>query len=205
MKISPRFHDALSLASEVHAGQVRKGTQIPYIAHVIGVTSIVLRFGGNEDEAIGGLLHDTIEDAKPPLTPDILRARIRDQFGDLVLEIVEGCTDSDVTPKPPWLKRKEAYIARVAGEPAPVILVSAADKLHNATAILNDYRAFHDNLWMRFNPEAGKAGTVGYYRGLVTAYRSTGHHKELINALDTVVGQLEAETGHKGKWPPNRA
>jgi len=199
-----RFQNALGLATEVHGGQLRKGTEIPYLAHLLGVTSIVLTYGGNEDEAIGGLLHDTIEDAKPPLSADVLRTRIREEFGEAVLEIVEGCTDSDVTPKPPWRKRKEDYIARVASEPAPVVLVSASDKLHNAGAILRDYREFGDTLWMRFNPEAGKTGTVGYYRALVAAYTSTGHHPKLVAELDRVVGELEAATGHKGQWTAER-
>lgn len=97
--------------------------------------------------------------------------------------------------------RKEAYIARVPKEPASVVLVSAADKLHNAGAILADYREIGDKLWARFNRDAGKAGTIGYYRGLVTAYQTTGHHPRLVRELDAVVRQIEQETGHTGVWP----
>lgn len=205
MHLSPRFQQAVGLADEVHADQKRKGTQIPYIAHLLGVASIVINYLGDEDEAIAGLLHDTIEDAKASLNATIVRARISEMFGQRVLEIVEGCTDSDVTPKPPWLARKEAYLAHVGQASASVILVSAADKLHNASAVLSDFRNEGETLWQRFNPEAGKEGTVGYYRALVSAFAGTGHHPKLIADLDFVVSQLEVATGHKGHWPPRAA
>ena len=123
---------------------------------------------------------------------------LRFRFGERVLDIVVGCTDADVKPKPPWHARKEAYVARVRKEPASVVLVSAADKLHNAGAILSDYREMGDALWHRFNKDAGKRGTVGYYRGLVSAYQATGHHPRLVRELDRVVTQIEKETGHPG-------
>jgi GTP pyrophosphokinase len=205
MHLTERFQNAVGLASEVHADQTRKGTEVPYIAHLLGVASIVINYLGDEDEAIAGLLHDTIEDAKAPLSATIVRGRIREMFGERVLEIVEGCTDSDVTPKPPWLARKEAYLARVGQESASVILVSAADKLHNASAVLSDFRNEGEALWMRFNPEAGKEGTVGYYRALVSAFGGTLHHPKLIAELDWVVSQLEVATHHKGHWPPRGA
>ena len=118
-----------------------------------------------------------------------------------MLDIVAGCTDADVKPKPPWRARKEAYVARVRTEPASVILVSASDKLHNASSILADYREIGDALWHRFNKDAGKAGSIGYYRGLVTAYQATRHHPRLVRELDAVVTQIEVETGHPGVWP----
>lgn len=204
MHLSPRFQNAVGLAAEVHAGQTRKGTEIPYVAHLLGVASIVFTFLGDEDEAIGALLHDAIEDAKAPLNATIVRARILEMFGERVLEIVEGCTDSDVTPKPPWLERKETYLARVGKESASVILVSAADKLYNASTILKDFRKYGDEVWTRFKPEAGKDGTVGYHRALVSEFTATGHHPELIFELDEVVSELETATGHKGHWPPVR-
>jgi (p)ppGpp synthase/HD superfamily hydrolase len=202
MHLTPRFQHAVGLAAEVHAGQTRKGTKVPYMAHLLGVASIVFTYLGDEDEGIGALLHDAIEDAKPPLRAAIVRSRIREMFGQRVLDIVEGCTDSDETPKPPWLERKKAYLARVGHESASVILVSAADKLHNATSVLADFRTHGDELWSRFNPEAGKAGSIGYYRALASAFTATGHHPELIGALDAVVSELEDVTGHKGRWPP---
>jgi (p)ppGpp synthase/HD superfamily hydrolase len=199
--LSSRFSEALRGAADLHAKQLRKGTTIPYIAHLLGVASIALHHGADEDEAIAALLHDAIEDAPRDLGANWVRNWLRFRFGDRVLSIVEGCTDADVSPKPPWLVRKEAYIARVPKEPAPVLLVSASDKLHNAGAILSDYRELGDKLWKRFNLDAGKAGVIGYYRGLVTAYTTAGHHPRLVRELDAVVAQIERETGHPGVWP----
>ncbi len=168
---------------------------------MLGVSSIALHHGADENEAIGALLHDAIEDAPPELGANWVRNWLRFRFGEAVLDIVAGCTDADVTPKPPWRARKEAYVARVRTEPASVILVSASDKLHNASSILADYREIGEALWPRFNKDAGKAGSIGYYRGLVTAYQATGHHPRLVRELDAVVTQIEVETGHPGVWP----
>src|ERR1022692_3881980 len=132
MNLSPRFDQALQYAVLVHAGQKRKGTEIPYLAHLLGVTSIALEHGADEDEAIGALLHDAGEDAGG----DGRIEDIRHRFGEPVADIVQGCTDAVTIPKPPWRKRKEDYIAHVAKASPSVRLVSAADKLHNARAIL---------------------------------------------------------------------
>ena len=199
--LSSRFSEALRGAADLHAKQVRKGTKIPYIAHLLGVASIALHHGADEDEAIAALLHDAIEDAPRDLGANWVQNWLRFRFGERVLDIVEGCTDADISPKPPWRKRKEDYVARLPNEPLSVVLVSASDKLHNASAILSDYREIGDNLWKRFNPEAGKEGTIGYYRGLVTAYQTTRHHPRLVRELDAVVTQIEEETGHVGAWP----
>ena len=134
MNLSPRFDQALHYAVLIHAGQLRKGTEIPYLSHLLGVASIALEYGANEDQAIGALLHDAGEDAGG-------RGRIEDirqRFGDEVADIVDGCTDADVVPKPEWRKRKADYIAHIATASAAVRLVSASDKLHNARAILRD-------------------------------------------------------------------
>jgi GTP pyrophosphokinase len=165
MKLSTRFEEALVLATCLHADQTRKGTAIPYISHLLAVTAIVLEHGGNEDEAIAALLHDSIEDQGGAAT----REEIRRQFGDRVVEIVDGCTDTDVMPKPPWRERKEAYLAHIIEATGSVRLVSAADKLHNARAILEDYRIIGEALWNRFN--GGKEGTLWYYRSAVDALR----------------------------------
>ena len=109
MELSTRFEDALTFATRLHADQTRKGTTIPYISHLLAVTSIVLEQGGNEDEAIAALLHDAIEDQGGAST----REEIRRLFGETVVEIVNGCTDAEVVPKPPWRTRKEAYIAHL--------------------------------------------------------------------------------------------
>src|SRR6478672_7509499 len=126
--LSERFTQALTFATQLHANQKRKGSGVPYIAHLLGTASLALEHGANEDEAIAALLHDAIEDQGGAPT----REEIRRRFGDTVTAIVDGCTDADVTPKPPWRARKEAYIAHVASAAKSVLLVSSADKLHNA-------------------------------------------------------------------------
>src|SRR6266705_4170467 len=134
MVLTARFEEALIFATRLHASQSRKGSAIPYIAHLLAVTALVLENGGNEDEAIAALLHDAIEDQGGAATREIIRHR----FGDTVVTIVDGCTDAEVIPKPPWRPRKEAYIAQLRDASASVRLVSAADKLHNARTVLAD-------------------------------------------------------------------
>jgi (p)ppGpp synthase/HD superfamily hydrolase len=184
MALSARFEEALILAVRWHAGQVRKETTIPYIAHLLGVASIVLEQGADEDEAIAALLHDAVEDQGGAVALEEIRRR----FGDAVAEIVAGCTDAWTTPKPPWRERKEAYIAHLRHASPSVRLVSAADKLHNARSILADYRAIGEALWSRFN--GGKAGTLWYYRALVETLRSSDP-APLVEELDRVVSEIE--------------
>jgi (p)ppGpp synthase/HD superfamily hydrolase len=182
--LSARFDQALPFAAGLHRRQLRKGTTIPYVSHLLGVTGIVLEHGGNEDEAIAALLHDAVEDQGGASTLQAIRAR----FGEAVAAIVEGCTDTDVVPKPPWRPRKEAYIAHVASASPSVRLVSAADKLHNARTILADYRRYGDAVWGRFS--GGKSGTLWYYRALVEAFRTHGV-TPLVDELDRVVREIE--------------
>lgn len=182
MTFSQHFSEALTFAAELHATQCRKGTEIPYIAHLLGVASIAMEHGATEDEAIAALLHDAVEDHGPQQRPEIER-----RFGPAVLAIVEGCTDTDQVPKPPWKARKEAYIAHVRAAPASVALVSASDKLHNARAILQDYRLLGESLWKRFN--GGKEGTLWYYRELIKAFRGNAP-QALVGELDRVVSDM---------------
>jgi (p)ppGpp synthase/HD superfamily hydrolase len=184
MKLSERFTDALIFASHLHANQLRKGRGVPYIAHLLGVASIALEYGANEEEAIAALLHDAIEDQGGEAT----RAEIYRRFGETITDIVNGCTDSDTTPKPPWRQRKEAYIAHIPTASASVRLVSAADKLYNARSILTDYRLVGDAVWERFH--GGKNGTLWYYRALVKAFRSV-ESTPLVDELERVVSELE--------------
>ena len=190
MQLSQRFEEALRYAFIIHAGQVRKDTNIPYFAHLLGVTSIALEHGASEDEAIGALLHDAGEDAGG----DGRIADVRFRFGDAVADIVQGCTDAVTIPKPPWRTRKEAYIAHVRHASASVRLVSAADKLHNARAILRDYRSMGDELWTRFN--GGKDGTLWYYRAIVGAFQEAGA-SELVDELDRVVTEIESSADRR--------
>jgi GTP pyrophosphokinase len=184
MILSKRFEEALVYAARLHAQQVRKGTTVPYLAHLLAVAGIALEHGANEDEAIAALLHDAIEDQGGAAT----REEIRRRFGNNVTSIVEGCTDTDLTPKPPWKERKEAYLAHLSTASRSVRLVSAADKLHNARTILLDYRTLGESLWDRFR--GGKDGTLWYYRSLVEAFQAAGS-TPLVEELARVVSELE--------------
>ena len=171
-------------AAQLHAGQVRKGSGTPYIAHLLAVTSLVLEGGGDEDEAIGALLHDAAEDQGGEAT----LAEIRRRFGPAVAEIVEGCSDTMATPKPPWRARKEAFLARLPHASPSARLVSTADKLHNARTILADLRTVGDAVWDRF--QGGKEGTLWYHRSLVEILREGGSNP-LAEELDRVVSEIE--------------
>ena len=191
MALSTRFEEALIFATRLHARQVRKGTPVPYISHLLIVAGMVLEQGGDEDAAIAALLHDAVEDrgGKPTL------AKIRRRFGDRVAEIVEGCTDAFTTPKPPWRERKEAYLAHLPQASAAVRLVAAADKLHNARATVADYRALGESVWGHFN--GGREGTLWFYRAMVDALRAGGSFP-LVEELDRVVSELERLASARG-------
>jgi (p)ppGpp synthase/HD superfamily hydrolase len=184
MHLTDRFTEALVYATQLHANQVRKGSGVPYIAHLLGVASLVLEYGGDEDEVIAALLHDAIEDCGGA----VIGAEIRRKFGDRVTEIVEGCTDTDLTPKPPWRARKEAYIAHIPTASFSVRLVAVADKLYNARSILKDYQVVGEDIWNRFT--GGKEGSLWYYRAMVNAFRQAADHP-LVEELDRAIGELE--------------
>ncbi len=196
MTFTAQFEEALTFATRLHATQTRKGSDIPYIAHLLGVASIALDHGANEEEAIAALLHDAVEDQGGEKTLN----RIRRRFGSTVADIVWGCSDTDKVPKPPWRKRKEAYIAHVACASPSIQLVSASDKLHNARAILSDYRCVGDKLWVRFT--GGKEGTLWYYRALVEAFQRSGMNRQLVADLDLTVADIERlASKHAGRFP----
>jgi (p)ppGpp synthase/HD superfamily hydrolase len=199
--LSERFDAALVLAHRIHRRQRRKGTEIPYIAHVLTVSALVLEHGGNEVQAIAALLHDAIEDAPPELGVHEVRRQIREQFGDAVLAIVEHCSDTDVQPKPPWIERKASYLEHLAVAADEALLVSAADKLHNLRSLLRDHRVVGEALWDRFNKDAGRKGTLGYHRALVETFKARLQNP-IVNELDDVLQALEAEAGGRCSWPP---
>lgn len=184
MQLSERYVDALRLACELHRAQWRKGSGTPYVAHLLSVSSLVLEHGGDEDQAIAGLLHDAVEDQGGAATLE----KIRERFGEGVAEIVAACTDADTVPKPPWRERKERYLAHLPHASARARLVSVADKVHNARSVLGDYRVIGEALWERF--QGGREGTLWYYRALVGAFRSCGEGP-LLDELDRVVTQIE--------------
>ena len=165
--LTERFDKAFRFAHRLHRDQTRKGTPIPYISHLMTVAALVVEHGGNEDQAIAGLLHDAVEDQGGAET----LAKIRTWFGDAVAAIVSDWTGAWTEPKPPWRARKEAYLAAFPGKPAQSLLVSLADKTHNAEAILFDYRVLGDSLWDRFN--GGADGTRWYYNALAEVFSDT--------------------------------
>lgn len=187
--LKKRFEQALVYVAQLHNAQTRKVTGVPYVSHLLGVTSIALEHGADEDEAIAALLHDAVEDQGGAAT----LAVIQREFGDRVAAIVEGCTDTDQDPKPPWRERKEAYIARIRSgedEHGPSIrLVSCSDKVYNARSVLNEHYRIGEEVWKRFTGR--KTGTLWYYRAIYEAYIQFGE-TALTEELNRVVTELEA-------------
>lgn len=182
--LGKRFEEAFCYAAALHSRQKRKGSSIPYIAHLMAVSSLVLEQGGDEDQAIAALLHDAVEDqgGKPTLE------EIRRRFGERVARLVEGCTDADTVPKPPWRSRKEAYIQHLQSAPPEVLIIVLADKIHNARAVLRDYLAMGDRLWPRF--KGGREGTLWYYRTLAATFQKI-HSGWAVDELVRIVNKLE--------------
>ena len=184
-KLGPRFLRAFVFAAKKHSGQTRKASTIPYIAHLMGVASLVLEAGGNEDLAIAALLHDVVEDCGgAPMLKEIRR-----RFGKRVATIVEGCTDADTDPKPPWRERKEQYLHHLKTADADTRLVSAADKLNNVRSILSDYRAIGESVWSRFN--GGREGTLWYYRTLLEIFLGQPRNR-ITRDFELAVIELES-------------
>lgn len=182
--LGDRFEEAFLMAKQLHASQTRKGSGIPYLAHLLAVTALVLEDGGDEDQAIAALLHDAVEDQGGY---DLLET-IRQRFGDRVADIVAGLTDAYVRPKPPWRERKEGYISHLRQASEEVIRVSLADKLHNARSIRRDLILEGNDLWDRFR--GGKEGTLWYYRTLLDVYREASP-SPLVAELEQVLNDVE--------------
>jgi len=193
VRLTEHFDRAVQYANRIHADQTRKGTDVPYMTHLLGVASLVLENGAqSEEEVIGALLHDAAEDqgGRPRLED------IREQFGEQVAHIVDACTDSYESPKPPWRERKEAYVTHVRelvelGGDEPALRVSLADKLHNTRAIIADVRESGDALFERFSGK--KDGTIWYYAALVEAFR--GFPNRMVGELEREVTELRRLAG----------
>ncbi|HVA08174.1 MAG TPA: HD domain-containing protein [Acidimicrobiales bacterium] len=184
MELTDRFDAAFALASDLHRTQRRKSTDIPYLSHLMAVAGLVLENGGSEDEGIAALLHDAVEDQGGKATLDLIRL----EFGDLVADLVMALSDTDEKPKPPWRERKERYLRHLEEAPVEVLRVSAADKLHNARAIVRDYLEFGEDLWNRFSAPA--SSQIWYYRSLADVFRRRlGGH--LASDLSRTVADLE--------------
>jgi (p)ppGpp synthase/HD superfamily hydrolase len=185
MQLTQRFKDALDYALELHGDQQRKGSDTPYVAHLLAVASLVLEDGGDEEQAIAALLHDAPEDQGGLETLEAIRQR----FGERVANIVHGCTDTYETPKPPWRQRKESYLEHLRVAPEEVRRVSLADKLHNARSILTDLLRCGEDVWVRFN--GGKDGTLWYYHSLLIVFRSLSD-SPLVTELGWVLQRIES-------------
>ncbi|MGO9114984.1 MAG: HD domain-containing protein [Thermoguttaceae bacterium] len=183
MLLSPRFTSALAYAAELHQEQERKVSGTPYVAHLLRVAGIVLEYGGNEDEAIGGLLHDAVEDqGGMPVLDEILR-----RFGETVAETVLGCSDAHARPKPPWQQRKQAHVDHVRAASPAVRIVVAADKLDNARSLLREYRIRGESLWNFFH--GGRDGTLWYYDAMLAALKGAGV-TPLVEELERTLAEI---------------
>ncbi|MEO1373250.1 MAG: HD domain-containing protein [Cyanobacteria bacterium J06635_10] len=182
--LTNRFEQALVYASRLHNKQIRKGSNVPYISHLLSVTALVLEDGGNEDEAIAALLHDAVEDQGGQATREV----IFDMFGAKVAEIVDGCSDTDTIPKPPWLERKQQYIDNLRGASPSIRKVSLADKLHNARSILRDLSQEGEETWEKF--KGGKKGTLWYYQTLLQLFLETDADSWMVQELKRIVEQF---------------
>lgn len=165
---SPKLIEAFDLAAELHQDQKKKGTSVPYLAHLMGVASIVAENGGTEDEVIAAFLHDAAEDQGGKKIVE----EIRSKFGDKVASVVLSCSDTLVLPKPLWKTRKKNYLKHLETADDSTLLVSAADKLHNLRSIVRDYREVGEDLWERFGGK--KKGTLWYYRQLADFFKRKG-------------------------------
>ena len=201
--LTARFDEALHYATRHHARQLRKGTPIPYAAHLLAAASLVLEMHGDEDEAIGALLHDVVEDGGGRRA----LAEIEEAFGPVVAEIVLANSDSvpaeDGSGKPRWYERKKAYLDAFPRKSPAALRVCLADKLHNARSILLDYRTEGDLLWARFGQGQGIATRI-YYRELAAAFErerdrvsaaAEPYVDELRRTVDAITALAEEHQG----------
>jgi len=188
VKLTSRFSDALLLAAELHADQVRKVSCTPYLAHLLAVAAIVLEHDGTEDEAIAALLHDAVEDQGGAAVLE----RILRRFGPEVAGIVEGCSDTDVAPKPPWRPRKESHIARLRHAGRSTLRVVAADRLHNVRSLVAALRLGDAGFWDHFR--GGREGTLWYCREVLDLLKQSDA-SPLVGELDLAVCELERLAG----------
>jgi (p)ppGpp synthase/HD superfamily hydrolase len=191
-RLTEQFDEALAYTAELHRNQTRKGGGIPYVGHLLSVSSLVIEAGGSQTQAIAALLHDAVEDHGGPPT----LAAIESRFGAEVAKIVSECSDTDAVPKPPWEERKQRYIDHLGEASDATILVSLADKLDNARAILRDYRDRGDELWQRFSVHDPEKH-LRYYKSLLKVYKDRTK-TWLVAELERVLDELEAKVRSAG-------
>jgi (p)ppGpp synthase/HD superfamily hydrolase len=184
-RLTDQFAKAMVYAERKHHNQVRKGGNIPYVGHLLSVASLVINDNGSEAQAIAALVHDAVEDQGGAPTYEEIKA----EFGDEVARIVDECSDTDKTPKPPWRERKQDYINHLAEVGEDTLLVSVADKLDNARSMLRDYHEHGPALWQRFNRK-NPDDHLWYYGDLLKAYRARGLNSWMVDELGRVVAEL---------------
>src|SRR5512145_977492 len=178
MQLGPRFADALQLAHELHLDQKRKASHVPYISHVLSVAATVLEYGADEDTAIAALLHDAVEDCGGIRIANLIETR----FGPRVAGLVLGCSDTTQSPKPPWKERKTRYLQHLGEAAKEVLLISAADKLHNLQSLLREERRHGSDLWQFFR--AGRDGTLWYFQNLLVIFREASLPEGLVEQIE---------------------
>jgi len=186
--LSDQFQKAFDYAFKLHRNQIRKGSNIPYISHLLAVTALVMEDGGDEEEAIAALLHDAVEDQGGLETLN----QIKVHFGERVASIVEECSDSFTTPKPPWRDRKSKYLENLSSASPSVLKVSLADKLHNIRSLILAYQKEGQAIWSNFR--GGKEGTMWYYHQLSNIFHRHGENVMLAE-FDHALGQLDQLVG----------
>jgi (p)ppGpp synthase/HD superfamily hydrolase len=208
IQLTERYTQAFDLVRLAHASQVRKGSQVPYLYHLMAVSSMVLEFGGSEDQAIAGLLHDLIEDCG-----DGYREQVRRSFGDTVARIVDACTDGSAESKgehtdpearrQDWLRRKLKYLKHLREEDATVLLVSACDKLHNARAIVSDLENPDIGLDVFKRFTSGQDGTLRYYHSLAILFSQ--RHATPARQMEATVARMHQLAGVAHRLPLEHA
>jgi (p)ppGpp synthase/HD superfamily hydrolase len=189
--LSERFLRGLDKAFTLHQGQLRKASQTPYFAHLMTVSALVLENGGSEDQAIAALLHDAVEDAGGLDT----LVEIREEFGENVADLVDACTDSYTQPKPDWEPRKRDYLEKLKTASDDVLLISLADKIHNARSILRDLHLTGESTWEKFKGK--KAGTLWYYQALANIFDEAPYptlkneFRNLVDEMHTLANLME--------------
>ena len=186
--LTERIDEAFALANDIHQKQKRKRTTIPYLSHLMSVSALVLEYGGDEEQAIAALLHDSLEDGEDPV---LISSVIFNMFGERVLKIVKECSDTEVQPKPPWKERKEIYLNHLEKISDDALIVSICDKLHNLGSIVKDFKIIGDEIFERFKGK--KEGTIWYYTSLHQKYvlildkRPSDQLKNAVNEIEALL------------------
>ena len=200
--LSERFDEALLFASQHHRQQLRKGSRVPYMTHLMSVSALVVEHGGSEDQAIAALLHDAVEDAAPGTGAAAL-VDIRLRFGNAVADIVQACSDgldADGNRSGTWAERKRDYVAGLAHKALDALLVTAADKTHNGLCIAADVRRYGQGFWSTFN--ASRDELLWYYTSVERAVAERLPGSSIADALHRAVDELLAAAGRERSAVP---